>query len=71
MPESKTTWSLLIGLALLVGLLVLGVVPRLRQSAELVAASTAPLNNAARFSVWPLVWIKFTCVGSMPYFLNA
>jgi len=42
MPESKTTWSLLIGLALLVGLLVIGVVPRLRQNAELVAASTAP-----------------------------
>ncbi len=20
---------------------------------------------------WPLVWIKFTSVGSMPYFLNA
>src|SRR5205823_798816 len=27
MPETKTTWSLLIGLALLVGLLVIGVVP--------------------------------------------
>jgi RND family efflux transporter MFP subunit len=42
MPKSRTTWSLLIGLVLLVALLVIGVVPRWRQSAELVAASTAP-----------------------------
>jgi len=42
MPKSKTTWSLLIGLAVLVGLIVIGVMPRLRQNAELVAASTAP-----------------------------
>ena len=41
MPESKTTWSFLIGLGLLAGLVVIGVVPRVRQSAELVAASTA------------------------------
>ena len=42
MPESRTTWSLLIAVALLVMLIVIGVVPRMRQSAELVAASTAP-----------------------------
>src|SRR5262249_17385950 len=24
-----------------------------------LAASTAPLSNAARFSTWPLVWMKF------------
>jgi RND family efflux transporter MFP subunit len=42
MPKSRTTWSLLIGLVLFVALLVIGVVPRWRQSAELVAASTAP-----------------------------
>jgi RND family efflux transporter MFP subunit len=53
MPESKTTWSLLIGLALLVGLLVLGVVPRLRQSAELVAASTAPDTGVPSVGVAP------------------
>jgi len=29
MPETKTAWSLLVGLALLVGLVVIGVVPRL------------------------------------------
>src|SRR5947199_6121225 len=42
MPESRTTWSLLIAVILLVMLIVIGVVPRMRQSAELVAASTAP-----------------------------
>src|SRR6266540_129425 len=42
MPKSRTMWSLMTALALLVGLLVIGVVPRLRQNAELVAASTAP-----------------------------
>src|SRR5712691_10873556 len=51
MPETKTTWSLLIGLVLLVGLLVIGVVPRLRQDAELVAASTAPDAGVTPVSV--------------------
>ena len=53
MPESKTTWSLLIGLALLVGLLVIGVVPRRRQNAELVAASTAPDAGLVSVGVVP------------------
>ena len=53
MPETKTTWSLLIGLALLVGLLVIGVVPRLRQNAELVAASTAPGTGVVSVGVVP------------------
>src|SRR2546427_1360601 len=53
MPETKTTWSLLIGLALLVGLLVIGVVPRLRQNAELVAASTAPDAGVVSVGVVP------------------
>jgi multidrug efflux pump subunit AcrA (membrane-fusion protein) len=42
MPKSRTTWSLMTALVLLVALLVIGVVPRWRQNAELVAASTAP-----------------------------
>ena len=42
MSKSRTTWSLLIGVVLLVILLGVGVLPRLRQNAELVAASTAP-----------------------------
>src|SRR2546427_4484675 len=42
MPKSRTAWSLLIGLVLLVAMLAIGVAPRLRQSAELVAAATAP-----------------------------
>src|SRR2546427_11502332 len=42
MPQSRTAWSLLIGLVLLVAMLAIGVAPRLRQSAELVAAATAP-----------------------------
>ena len=53
MPETKTTWSLVIGLALLVGLLVIGVVPRLRQNAELVAASTAPDTGVVSVGVVP------------------
>src|SRR5437867_12805952 len=51
MPKSRTTWSLLIGVALLVALLVIGVVPRLRQSAELVAAATAPAAGLVPVSV--------------------
>src|SRR5260370_12917357 len=42
MPESKTGWSLLIGVTLLVTLLVIGIVPRLRGESERVAAATAP-----------------------------
>src|SRR6266436_4306155 len=42
MPKSRTMWSLMTALVLLVALLVIGVVPRLRQNAELLAASTAP-----------------------------
>ena len=53
MPESKTTWSLLIGLALLVGLLVIDMVPRRRQNAELVAASTAPDAGLVSVGVVP------------------
>jgi RND family efflux transporter MFP subunit len=53
MPKSKTTWSLLIGLAVLVGLIVIGVVPRLRQNAELVAASTAPDAGVVSVGVVP------------------
>src|SRR3989442_1529485 len=51
MPQSRTTWSFLIGVALLVALLVIGVVPRLRQNAELVAASTAPDAGLVSVSV--------------------
>src|SRR5213593_4206664 len=51
MPKSRTTWSLLIGAALLAMLLVIGVVPRLRQNAELVAASTAPEAGLVPVSV--------------------
>src|SRR2546425_10909422 len=51
MPQSRTTWSFLIGVALLVALLVIGVVPRLRQNAELVAAPTAPDAGLVSVSV--------------------
>src|SRR6059036_3759374 len=51
MPQSRTTGSLLIGVGLLVALLVIGVVPRLRQNAELVAASTAPDAGVVPVSV--------------------
>lgn len=53
MPKSRTTWSLLIGLGLLVALLVIGVVPRWRQNTELVAASTAPDATLVPVSVVP------------------
>ncbi|HEU5322309.1 MAG TPA: efflux RND transporter periplasmic adaptor subunit, partial [Methylomirabilota bacterium] len=42
MPGSTRTWTALAGVALLVVLLAIGVVPRLRQDSELVAAATAP-----------------------------
>src|SRR5438034_1008878 len=51
MPESRTTWSVLIAVVLLVMLIVIGVVPRMRQSAELVAASTAPDAGLTSVSV--------------------
>src|SRR3989441_11974878 len=51
MPKSRTTWSLVIGVALLIALLVIGVVPRHRQNAELVAASTAPDAGLVSVSV--------------------
>jgi RND family efflux transporter MFP subunit len=42
MPRSKTGWSILIGVAVLVALLVIGIVPRVRNHAERVAAAAAP-----------------------------
>jgi RND family efflux transporter MFP subunit len=42
MPESKTGWSVLIGVTLLVTLLVIGILPRVRDQSERVAAATAP-----------------------------
>jgi multidrug efflux system membrane fusion protein len=42
MPESRKGWGLLIGVALGVALVVIGVVPRMRDRAERVAAATAP-----------------------------
>src|SRR3989442_10085070 len=53
MPKLRTTWSLLIGVVLFVILLGIGVLPRLRQNAELVAASTAPDAGLVRVSVAP------------------
>src|SRR6267378_1581171 len=53
MPKSRTTWSLLIGVVLFVILLGIGVLPRLRQNAELVAASTAPDAGLVQVSVVP------------------
>jgi RND family efflux transporter MFP subunit len=53
MPKSRTTWSLLIGIVLAVILLGIGVLPRLRQNAELVAASTAPDAGLLQVSVAP------------------
>src|SRR5947209_17289065 len=51
MPKSRTGWGLLIGTALLAVLVVIGIVPRLRQNAELVAASTAPDAGLVQVSV--------------------
>src|SRR6266850_953792 len=42
MPESKTGWSVLIGVTLLVTLLAIGILPRVRDQSERVAAATAP-----------------------------
>jgi RND family efflux transporter MFP subunit len=53
MPKSRTTWRLLIGVVLVVILLGIGVLPRLRQNAELVAASTAPDAGLVQVSVVP------------------
>jgi RND family efflux transporter MFP subunit len=51
MPQSRTAWTFLIGLSLLAALVVIGVVPRVRQNAELVAASTAPAAGLVRVGV--------------------
>jgi RND family efflux transporter MFP subunit len=51
MPESKTGWSVLIGVALLVTLLVIGIVPRMRDQSELVAAATGPEAGLVSVSV--------------------
>jgi RND family efflux transporter MFP subunit len=53
MSRSRLTRNVLIGLALLATLLLIGVVPRLRQNAELVAASTAPDAGLVPVSVVP------------------
>src|SRR5207245_9823229 len=53
MPKSRTMWILMTALVLLVALLVIGVVPRWRQNAELVAASTAPDAAQVPVSVVP------------------
>lgn len=42
MPESKRGWGVLIGVAVAVALVVIGVIPRVRDRAERVAAATAP-----------------------------
>src|SRR5258706_11808100 len=42
MPESKKGWSVVGGAAVLVALLVIGIVPRWRDHAELGAAATGP-----------------------------
>src|SRR5256884_3680597 len=42
MPESKKGWGVLVGVALFAALLVIGIVPRLRDQSERVAAATAP-----------------------------
>src|SRR5712691_2546291 len=51
MAKSRTAWTLLIGVMLLDTLIVIGVVPRLRENAELVAASTAPDAGVVSVSV--------------------
>ena len=51
MPESKTGWGLLISLTLGVLLIVIGVLPRLQNNAERVAAATAPDAGLVSVSV--------------------
>src|SRR2546426_3711935 len=51
MPESKAGWGALIGVTLLVALLVIGIVPRLRDQSERVAAATAPDAGLVTVSV--------------------
>src|SRR5213594_1482068 len=53
MPESRTTWSVIVGVVLLLAVLMMGVVPRVRENAELVAASTAPDAGLMSVSVVP------------------
>src|SRR5881628_3751340 len=51
MRESRTTWSVLVGVVLLLAVLTMGVVPRVRENAELVAAATAPDAGLVSVSV--------------------
>jgi RND family efflux transporter MFP subunit len=51
MPESKKGWTLLVGVALLVMLLAVGIVPRVRERSERVAAATAPDTHLIAVSV--------------------
>src|SRR5881296_448673 len=53
MPKSRTGWGLLIGAAPLAVLVVIGIVPRVRENSELVAASTAPDAGLVSVSVVP------------------
>jgi RND family efflux transporter MFP subunit len=51
MPQSRTGWTVFIGLMVLVTLFAVGVIPRLRDNAERVAASTAPEAGLVPVSV--------------------
>src|SRR5881296_893796 len=51
MPESKKGWGVLVGVALFAALLVIGIVPRLRDQSERVAAATAPDAGLVTVSV--------------------
>src|SRR3989454_8945171 len=51
MPESKKGWGVLVGVALFAALLVIGIVPRLRDQSERVAAATAPDAGLVSVSV--------------------
>lgn len=51
MPESRTGWGVLVGVALGVALVVIGLVPRVRDRAERVAAATAPDAGLVSVSV--------------------
>jgi len=53
MPESRTTWSVIVGVVLLLAVFMMGVVPRVRENSELVAASTAPDAGLVSVSVVP------------------
>src|SRR5213594_1318450 len=53
MPESKKGWGVLVGVALFAALLVIGIVPRLRDQSERVAAATAPDAGVVSVGVVP------------------